>query len=281
MNLFLVSFVTTNLNAGGEGSILSILGHTGIVVRIVLLLLVFLSLACWTIIVAKFWSFRKIQCENVEFLARFHQSRGLASFYQDTRRFSQTPLVYVFRAGYGEFVRFLKSVESSKIETVAPKFSRFPGGSSILLGDHMKEIIHRAMDTATIVERARMERWIPLLASTGSSAPFIGLFGTVWGIMNSFRHIGLQGSASLAVVAPGIAEALIATAIGLAAAIPAVIAYNYFMQKIHVIETDIQHFINDFLNTVEKEWIRKNMLEEQSQVGSKTVAAATQQGNLL
>jgi biopolymer transport protein TolQ len=83
------------------------------------------------------------------------------------------------------------------------------------------------------------------------------------------------------VVAPGIAEALIATAIGLAAAIPAVIAYNYFMQKIHVIETDIQHFINDFLNTVEKEWIRKNMLEEQSQVGSKTVAAATQQGNLL
>ncbi|MEJ5301649.1 MAG: MotA/TolQ/ExbB proton channel family protein [Thermodesulforhabdaceae bacterium] len=274
------SFVTTTLGAGSEGSVLSILGHTGIVVRIVLLILVLLSLACWTIVVAKFWSFRKIQRENVEFLSKFHLARSIGLFYQDTRRFSETPLLYIFRAGYGEFVRFLKSVESAKVEAETPRFGRFHSGANILLGDHMKEIVHRAMETASMVERARMEKWLPVLASTGSSAPFIGLFGTVWGIMNSFRHIGLQGSANLAVVAPGIAEALIATAIGLAAAIPAVIAYNYFMQKIHVVETDMQHFINDFLNTVEKEWIKRKMTEGQSQPESKTVSAASQ-GNLL
>jgi biopolymer transport protein TolQ len=94
---------------------------------------------------------------------------------------------------------------------------------------------------------------VPFLATTGNTAPFIGLFGTVWGIMNSFHGIGLRGSASLAVVAPGISEALIATAAGLAAAIPAVIAFNYFMQKIRTLETELQSFSADFLNIIERD----------------------------
>lgn len=265
MNSFLFAFTSINLNPASEGSLLSILGHTGIVVRVVLLILLLLSLGCWTVIVAKFWSFKKIQRENMEFLARFHQSKNFAQFYQESRRFSTTPLVYIFRAGYGEFVRFMKTVdyEVSRQNPGASSGSS-KKGSNMLLGDHLKEIVNRAMETASMVERARMERWTPVLASTGSSAPFIGLFGTVWGIMNSFRHIGLQGSANLATVAPGIAEALIATAIGLAAAIPAVIAYNYFMQKIHIVETDMKHFANDFLNAVEKEWVKRSILESQN-----------------
>ena len=101
-----------------------------------------------------------------------------------------------------------------------------------------------------------MTQMIPFLATTGNTAPFIGLFGTVWGIMNSFHGIGQKGSASLAVVAPGISEALIATAAGLAVAIPSVIAYNYFMQKIRIIDSELQSFSADFLNIIERDMIR-------------------------
>ena len=102
----------------------------------------------------------------------------------------------------------------------------------------------------------------PFLATTGNTAPFIGLFGTVWGIMNSFHGIGLRGSASLAVVAPGISEALVATAAGLAAAIPAVIAFNYFMNKIRIVETEMQSFSADFLNIIERDIIRTERRRE-------------------
>lgn len=101
-----------------------------------------------------------------------------------------------------------------------------------------------------------MTQLVPFLATAGSTAPFIGLFGTVWGIMSSFHGIGLTGSASLAVVAPGISEALVATAAGLAVAIPSVIGYNFFMQKIRVIDTEMQSFSADFLNIVERDILR-------------------------
>jgi biopolymer transport protein TolQ len=98
-----------------------------------------------------------------------------------------------------------------------------------------------------------MTQMVPFLATTGNTAPFIGLFGTVWGIMNSFVGIAKMGSASLAVVAPGISEALVATAAGLAAAIPAVIAFNFFMSKIRVVESELQSFSADFLNIIERD----------------------------
>ena len=102
-----------------------------------------------------------------------------------------------------------------------------------------------------------MTELVPFLATTGNTTPFIGLFGTVWGIMNSFHGIGLKGSASLAVVAPGISEALIATAAGLAVAIPAVIAFNFFMQKVRIIESELQSFSADFLNIIERDLMRQ------------------------
>jgi biopolymer transport protein TolQ len=102
----------------------------------------------------------------------------------------------------------------------------------------------------------RMSQMVPFLATTGNTAPFIGLFGTVWGIIHSFSGIGLKGSASLAVVAPGISEALVATAAGLAAAIPAVIAFNFFTNKIRIVETELQSFSADFLNIIERDILR-------------------------
>ena len=123
------------------------------------------------------------------------------------------------------------------------------------MGAHFAGIdnVNRALRRATNTEITRITQMVPFLATAGNTAPFIGLFGTVWGIMNSFHGIGLRGSATLAVVAPGISEALIATAAGLAAAIPSVIAFNYFMQKIKIIETELQSFSADFLNIIERD----------------------------
>jgi biopolymer transport protein TolQ len=118
------------------------------------------------------------------------------------------------------------------------------------------ENINRSLRRAINSEMTRLTQMVPFLATTGNTTPFIGLFGTVWGIMNSFHNIGMRGSANLAVVAPGISEALIATAAGLAVAIPAVIAYNYFNQKILTIETELQSFSADFLNIIERDILR-------------------------
>jgi len=119
------------------------------------------------------------------------------------------------------------------------------------------EGMQRVLRKTIANEINRMEKAVAFLATTGNTTPFIGLFGTVWGIMNSFRGIGLKGSASLAVVAPGISEALIATAMGLLAAIPAVVAYNHFLTRINRMTTEMENFAGDFLNIVEKELMRE------------------------
>ena len=128
----------------------------------------------------------------------------------------------------------------------------FAFGTRFAATDNVKRALRRAINT----EMTRMTQMVPFLATTGNTAPFIGLFGTVWGIMNSFHGIGLKGSANLAVVAPGISEALVATAAGLAAAIPAVIAFNFFMSKIRVVESELYNFSADFLNIIERDILR-------------------------
>ena len=117
--------------------------------------------------------------------------------------------------------------------------------------------VKRAMRKANVMEIDRLGRSLPFLATTGSATPFIGLFGTVWGIMTSFHDIGLRGSASLAVVAPGISEALVATAAGLAVAIPAVIFYNFYSNKLGEFESDIEYFSTDFLNLIERDFLTR------------------------
>jgi biopolymer transport protein TolQ len=128
----------------------------------------------------------------------------------------------------------------------------YPNAHYTTSTDNVQRALRRAINTET----TRMTQMVPFLATTGNTTPFIGLFGTVWGIMSSFHGIGLRGSANLAVVAPGISEALIATAAGLAVAIPAVIAFNYFNQKIRIIESELQSFSADFLNIIERDVLR-------------------------
>jgi biopolymer transport protein TolQ len=153
--------------------------------------------------------------------------------------------------GYLELKKLSQSGIS--VSMPLPSASDTPSLGSQTSGiENVKRTLRRAINT----EMTRLTQMVPFLATTGNTTPFIGLFGTVWGIMHSFRSIGLKGSANLAVVAPGISEALIATAAGLAVAIPSVIAFNYFNQKIRVIESELQSFSADFLNIVERDILR-------------------------
>ena len=142
-----------------------------------------------------------------------------------------SPVAAVFSSGYHEFMKAKDSRAS----------------------DDVLENIERALRRSSTNELTLLEKRVPFLATTGSSAPFIGLFGTVWGIMNSFLNIGAKGATNLAVVAPGISEALIATAVGLFAAIPAVIGYNYCASKIRLLHREMENFSSDFLNSVKRQ----------------------------
>ena len=169
----------------------------------------------------------------------FFKTKKFDTIAAQADRFAASPLVVLFNEGYSE----LKQVMEGDTRDSG-------GGISTDLGG--VENVSRALRRATNLEVNRLEKYITFLATTGSTSPFIGLFGTVWGIMVAFEGIGRTGSASLAVVAPGIAEALIATAVGLVAAIPAVIAYNHFQHKIRVLIKEMDSFSTEFLNIVQR-----------------------------
>jgi len=181
-------------------TILTLIFEAGLIVKFVLIVLLFFSVFSWAIIFYKFRLLSKVEAESREFYQEFLKSKHWDTLYQSTNKLVISPLPNLFRAAY--------SIEDEGF-------------------DEIRSVLYRMESTET----ARLERYLTFLATTGSTTPFIGLFGTVWGIMNSFMGIGRVGAASLAVVAPGIAEALIATAAGLAAAIPAVIGYNYFLSR--------------------------------------------------
>lgn len=228
--------------------IIQLLGNAGLMVQMVLLLLLFFSVMSWAIIIIKWRYIRRAYQESNIFTEYFWKSRDLASAYSKAKQLAGCPIARIFRIGYVELKRISQSSERSMAadgagEAVPSLTGRISGG------DNVKRALRRAINTET----TRMTQMVPFLATTGNTAPFIGLFGTVWGIMNSFHGIGQRGSASLAVVAPGISEALIATAAGLAVAIPAVIAFNHFMQKIRVIESELISFSSDFLNIIERD----------------------------
>ncbi|MDJ0829873.1 MAG: protein TolQ [Desulfobacterales bacterium] len=233
-----------------EIDIINIFSHAGPMVKMVLLLLLFFSVTSWAIIIIKYRYIKKAYKESAAFTEFFWKSRNFSDAYSKSKQFQGSPIARVFHIGYLELRRLGRSgvaPNASQPAADAPSMSkRFIGSDTI------KRALRRAANT----EITRMTQMVPFLATTGNTTPFIGLFGTVWGIMNSFRGIGLKGSASLAVVAPGISEALIATAAGLAVAIPAVIAFNYFTQKIRVIESELHSFSADFLNIVDRDMLK-------------------------
>jgi biopolymer transport protein TolQ len=219
------------------------------VVMLVLILLCLMSVACWFIIGAELVRLSQAQSESARFLGHFwdpeqgnvwsvQRLEGLYSTIGSRRR---SPLANVFHAGYVELARVLGS------DRMSSAGQKHYGGNV--------DNVARALRRASANEVTTLEAMVPFLATTGSTAPFVGLFGTVWGIMNSFINIGSQKNASLDVVAPGIAEALIATAIGLAAAIPAVMAYNYFVRRINVLASEMDNFSSDMLNIVRRHFL--------------------------
>jgi len=236
-----------------EFDIIQILGNAGLMVRLVLLLLLFFSVTSWAIIIIKWRYIRRAYRESNLFIEYFWKSRDLAGAYTKAKQLAGCPIARIFRIGYVELKKISQAGRSSGGFGAAgsedgPDMPE-PMKRRISGADNVKRALRRAINTET----TRMTQMVPFLATTGNTTPFIGLFGTVWGIMGSFHGIGQRGSASLAVVAPGISEALIATAAGLAVAIPAVIAFNYFMQKIKVVESELISFSADFLNIVERD----------------------------
>ncbi|MBC8246533.1 MAG: protein TolQ [Deltaproteobacteria bacterium] len=230
-----------------ELDLIQMITHAGVMVKLVLLLLLFFSITSWAIMIIKFRVIRKASKESAFFADFFWKSRDFSEAFAKAKQLSGSPVARLFRIGY---VELKKSAHTGSIQHIKQDAQTV---HTRMLGiDNVK----RAMRRATTTETTRVLQMVPFLATTGNTTPFIGLFGTVWGIMGSFHGIGLRGSASLAVVAPGISEALVATAAGLAVAIPAVIGFNYCMHKIKLIESELDNYTADFLNIVERDLIR-------------------------
>ncbi|MBZ0273931.1 protein TolQ [bacterium] len=242
--------VTQPLDSTGPSAfnIVEVIKNAGPVVTFVMLLLLVFSVTSWAIIFLKGLTLRKAARESEVFLKLFWESRQLDEIYRASRDLTLTPLGELYRAGYRELERFRDTGQQTEITMTA---GTSPKGG-VTKKEAARENIARALRRTTVAEITRLERAIPFLATCGNTSPFIGLFGTVWGIMISFHDIGQKGSASLTVVAPGISEALVATAIGLFAAIPAVIFFNHFNNKIRVLEGEMDAFTADFLNIIDR-----------------------------
>lgn len=226
-------------------SITDMIFHSGPVGQFVMLTLLIFSIVSWTIIITKSRLFRKVRLDSEDFLEAFWSSANLNEAYSTAAEYDYAPQAAVFTAGFGELQKINKLRQSNtREETLDMQLATM---------DNLKRTIRRA----TSQEMEMLERNLTFLATTGASSPFIGLFGTVWGIMSSFHDIGLRGSASLAVVAPGISEALVVTAAGLAVAIPAVIFYNYYANKVGVVEGMVDNFSTDFLNLIERDFLSR------------------------
>lgn len=215
------------------------------IVQLTLMSLVGMSVVSWAIIVQKRKQFRAVENANEPFEEKFWKAGSLEDVNDNLKDFPDSNLANVFRLGYLELRKLADSNASEPNSNGAPNLSGI---------DNLQRAIRKAMD----IEIANLESRLIFLATVGSVGPFVGLFGTVWGIMSSFQRIGQTGMASLAVVAPGIAEALIATGVGLAAAIPATIAYNHFVAQIKRQELDLNNFAADFLNLAKRNFFRSN-----------------------
>jgi biopolymer transport protein TolQ len=207
--------------------VLDLVVNSGPVAQAVLLLLLGASVLCWGIIFSKWKVLKRATSEDLQFVDAFWHSSSVDDCFAKSEKFASSPIASVFRSGYKEI----------------RKHEHKPAPLQVL---------ERALQRSVVAETTSLEKSVSWLATTASAAPFIGLFGTVWGIMNSFQNIGASGSASLSIVAPGISEALITTATGIAAAVPAVVAYNVFVNRIRKRAVEMECFSQDFLNLVQR-----------------------------
>lgn len=236
------SSTNVGINSGGIDAVLD----ASWTVKIVILILISLSILCWGIAWGKHQELKTLKKSNEDFDQHFWKSNSLDDLFEKTPNTTTSSHAKVFRAAYTE----MKKIADSPLLNKTPQNEH---DAPLLSG---VDNLERAMRKAIENQVSDMESKLTILASTGSTGPFIGLFGTVWGIMNSFQKISQTGSASLAAVAPGISEALITTAIGLAAAIPAVIIYNHFVSLIKKEEISLNNFSADFLNIVKRNFFK-------------------------
>ncbi len=225
-----------------KGNVIRMVLDSGAFAQVILLILLLFSIVSWAIMINKLRVFRKAESETKRFLSTFRKSKGISEAYLACSTLRKTPLSRMLEAGFKESEQLSKKeyLENRKSIEVIPE-------------EKKSEVVKMTLDRVGAEELSRLERYVVFLATTGNISPFFGLLGTVWGIMDSFASIGVRGTASLAVVAPGIAEALIATIFGLAVAIPAVIGYNYFNNRLKFIATDIDNFSLEFLASAKKE----------------------------
>ena len=241
-----VNLITAQVEAQPEGvdrGVVDILLEASGVVLGVLVLLALLSLVAWYIIGYKWWYLRRAKIESAKFLEIFWQSKRLDAIYGSAQELGRSPVSQVFKAGYIELSK-LKSTEKGE------------AGGSMSAQLSGIENVERALRRARTAELTALEGRLPFLATVGSNAPFIGLFGTVWGIMIAFMEIASQGAAGIDVVSGPIAEALIVTAVGLLTAIPAGAAYNYFLSQINVLGAEMDNFSDDFLNIIKRHFFK-------------------------
>jgi biopolymer transport protein TolQ len=230
---------------GSGVSIVSLLAGSTYVARIVLLVLALFSVISWGIVLFKWWTFGRAARQSRQFLDVFRRSTKFSEVHAVCRSLDASPLVGLFQSGYAELTAQLRQ---------AQEMSDGPNPSTTAVRPTLKSLtaVDRALLRASAVEVNKLEHWVPFLATTASISPFIGLFGTVWGILIAFAGIAQTGSTNLGAVAPGIAEALVTTAAGLLAAIPAVLFYNYFTQRVKLFATGMDDFAMEFLNIAER-----------------------------
>jgi biopolymer transport protein TolQ len=232
--------------APATDSIIDMVTHSGLVVQLVLYLLLTFSIVSWGIIFYKFLQIHKARRESERFSSVFWDTKNFSSIHSASLEMKESPVAQVFRAGYQELMRLTRARKQTTPPVEGELINTEEGGI---------ENIERAMRRAMRLQTTRLERALIFLATTASTAPFVGLFGTVWGIMDAFRGLAVTKTSSIQAVAPGIAEALIATAVGLSAAIPAVMAYNYFSRQIRVLAADMENFVAEFLNIAERHFL--------------------------
>jgi biopolymer transport protein TolQ len=234
--------------AEGSGtSIVTLVLRSSPISKAVLLTLALLSVISWGIILYKLWTFRRSERQSAQFVDVFRRSSKFSEVQAVCKSLDDSPLVGLFQSGYAEL--------TSQLRHAAPPegpIASNPHGAAVRPNLKSLPAVDRALVRAAAVEVNKLENRIPFLATTASMAPFIGLFGTVWGIITAFEGIGQTGSTNLGVVAPGIADALVATAAGLFAAIPAVYFYNALSNRVKLFASEMDDFAMEFLNIVER-----------------------------
>lgn len=238
---FLLTILFLQAAENWDSSVLNIIARSGFVAKGVLVVLLFFSIVSWAIIADKYFALKRVRRQNGQFYRLFRGAGNITELANSALRYRHAPFAKIYLSVFNEITQQGRNDPAGAAPTVK---------SFMPLSNH---VIERAIGRSSLSEQSRLEKNLSFLATTASATPFIGLFGTVWGIINAFEAIGGARSTDLSVVAPGIAEALIATAMGLAAAIPAVIGYNYFLHLIRNLTSEVEEFSMELLGFIEQQ----------------------------